>query len=154
MKVRNGAVTGSVRISDSHINAGDYIDVISILQAAARLPETECVEFPEETETPEHTADGDYESMYADADDDEGTSRIGRGYDDDDDDDDRRRKRSRRDRHDKGAPQRRRTAAKDDEFIDDDITDDEEMHRSSGIFSKLKNKLTNIFDGDGDDNFK
>lgn len=156
MKVRNGAVTGSVRISDSHINAGDYIDVISILQAAARLPETECVEFPEETETPEHTADGDYESMYADdADDDESTSRIGRGYDDDDDDDDdRRRKRSRHDRHDKGAPQRRRTAAKDDEFIDDDITDDEEMHRSSGIFSKLKNKLTNIFDGDGDDNFK
>ena len=74
--------------------------------------------------------------------------------DDDDDDDDRRRKRSRRDRQEKGAPQRRRTAAKDDEFIDDDITDDEEMHRSSGIFSKLKNKLTNIFDGDGDDNFK
>lgn len=76
MKVRVGAPTGAVRISDGSVHGSEAVDVISIVVAAAKMPEAECVTPVEEVQ--ENLAGG-YEGMYGDDDPvDEGASRIGR----------------------------------------------------------------------------
>ena len=52
LKVRMGSVQGGVRISDGAVHPADNLDVISLLVAASRLPQEQCVEFPAE-EAPE-----------------------------------------------------------------------------------------------------
>lgn len=145
MKVRVGSVQGAVRISDGAIRPAENLDVISVLAAAAKIPDAECVEFPEPEE--EETPGGDsYENMYGDEEDeDETTSRVGRGYDDDDA---APRKKSKK--------EKKKTPPTDD-FGDD--TDEDEKPSGSGfrIFGNLRNRLRGIstmFNEEADDTFK
>lgn len=77
MKVRIGAPTASVRISDGAVHGSDAVDVISLVMAAADMPDSECVTPVEEME--EVAARNGYDGLYGDTDgNDEGESRIGR----------------------------------------------------------------------------
>lgn len=78
LRVRQGAPTASVRISDGSIHGTEAIDVISILVDAAKMPFAECVTpLPEPSEEKEKkTRSGD---TYGSEDgDDSGESRIGK----------------------------------------------------------------------------
>lgn len=135
MKVRIGSVQGSVRISDGAIHPAETLDVISLLLAASKLPEAECIELPLAEDDVRQSGNGSYEDIYNDEEgDDEGSSRIGRGYDDDDDDDERQSK--------KKEKSHKRTKKTDDD--DDDNNGDE--HRS--IFGNLITKLSGVWGGD------
>lgn len=148
MKVRLGSVQGSVRISDGQIHPAETIDVISILLAASRLPEAECIEFPVEEEEPEDVANrpGSYEDIYSDEDDDPNVSRIGRGYDDDDDDDDR----SSRKKKSKDSEKKKKGLS--DEFGEEEDDDDKS---DKGLLQSLGKKIQAISKiWNGDDSFK
>ena len=81
MKVRIGAPTAAVRISDGAVHGSDAVDVISIVVAAADMPGSECVTHVEEVE--EENPRNGYDGMYSDENDDhEEESRIGRMDDD------------------------------------------------------------------------
>ncbi len=81
MKVRIGAPTAAVRISDGAVHGSDAVDVISIVVAAADMPGSECVTHVEEVE--EENPRNGYDGMYSDDNDDhEEESRIGRMDDD------------------------------------------------------------------------
>lgn len=84
MKVRVGATPMSIRISDGTVHGSDAVDVISLVVAAAQMPEEPCV--TEVIEEPEHPTQGGYEDLYGDDTDDnrneEGGSRIGHIDDD------------------------------------------------------------------------
>ena len=81
MKVRIGAPTAAVRISDGAVHGSDAVDVISIVVAAADMPGSECVTHVEEVE--EENPRNGYDGMYSDdSDDHEEESRIGRMDDD------------------------------------------------------------------------
>lgn len=82
MKVRIGAPTIDVRISDGAIHGSEAVDVISIVVAAADMPETECVTRHTDS-TP--SGRGSYEELYGDGDETESEerSRIGLREDDD-----------------------------------------------------------------------
>ena len=139
MKVRMGSVQGPVRISDGAIHPAENLDVISLLLAASKLPEAECIEFPPaEDETPAMRGHGSYEDIYGDEDEDgEEGSRIGRGYDDDDEADSRQSK--------KKEKTNKRKKKSDDEEEDED--NHSSGHRSS-IFGILKDRLSGVWGGD------
>ncbi len=134
MKVRIGSVQGPVRISDGAIHPAETLDVISLLLAASKLPEAECVEFPPaEDEEPVRRGNGSYEDIYAEDEEDEEGSRIGRGYDDDDED---------------NAPKKKDKTNKRKKKTDDE--EEEENHGShrSSIFGILKDRLSGVWGGD------
>lgn len=139
MKVRMGSVQGPVRISDGAIHPADNLDVISLLLAASKLPEAECIEFPPaEDEHPARRGNGSYEDIYAEDGEDDGEegSRIGRGYDDDDDD---------------PSPSRKKEkSGKRKKKSDDDDDDDENRGggRRSSIFGILKDRLSGVWGAD------
>lgn len=140
MKVRVGAVQGPVRISDGAVHPADNLDVISLLLAASKLPEAECIEFPPaEDEEPVRRGGGSYEDIYGDEEDDEDGSRIGRGYDDDDE------KPSKK----KEKPSKRKKKTDEEEEEENNQT----THRSS-IFGILKERLSGVWGSDGDDSFQ
>lgn len=87
MKVRQGAPTASVRITDGSIDRAEMVDVISILAAAARMPEAECLT-PAVAQDGGRDSDGhnSYESRYGEGSVAGRGSRIGRLDDEDDDD--------------------------------------------------------------------
>lgn len=78
LKVRMGTTQASVRISDSGVNPGENIDVISILAAAAKMPPSECLDEPvaDESDTKDYDTDPGNDGE---------TSRIGHLDDDGDD---------------------------------------------------------------------
>lgn len=139
MKVRMGSVQGPVRISDGAIHPADNLDVISLLLAASKLPEAECIEFPPaEDEHPARRGNGSYEDIYAEDGEDDGEegSRIGRSYDDDDDD---------------PSPSRKKEkSGKRKKKSDDDDDDDENRGggRRSSIFGILKDRLSGVWGAD------
>lgn len=143
MKVRMGSVQGPVRISDGGIHPAETLDVISLLLAASKLPDTQCVEFPPaEDELPVSRGAGSYEDIYSeDEEDGEEGSRIGRGYDDDDDDHPSRKK-------EKPAKRKKKT----DEYEEED--EEESRSRRSSLLGILKDRLSGVWGGDGDDSFK
>lgn len=137
MKVRVGSVQGPVKISDGSIQPAENLDVISVLAAAARLPEAECVEFPDPAEEAP-AAGSNYEAMYGDEEGDEGVSRVGRGYDDEPD----RKQRKRRNADDFG------------EEIDDE---EDGRHGKGSLLASIRDRLgriSTIFNEDTDDTFK
>lgn len=143
MKVRMGSVQGPVRISDGAIHPAETLDVISLLLAASKLPDTVCVEFPLVEEDIKAQRDGSYEGMYGhDVDDDEDeNSRIGRGYEDDED--------SVRKKKDKNKRKK-----KNEDYDEGDGPTDTDNH-TTNIFGSLKDRLSRVFlGGDGDDSFK
>lgn len=143
MKVRVGSVQGPIRISDGSIHPAMNLDVISILLAASKLPDAECVVFPASEDEDSRNMGGDtYENMYGnDTDDDDNTSRIGRGYDDDDD-------RSRNKKKKRHA----------DDFGEEIEDEGEGRHGNRGsLFDSIRNKLgrlSTMFNEDTDDTFK
>lgn len=152
LKVRTGGVQGPVRISDGQLQPGEVFDVISLLVAASRLPEAECVYFPPEEELEDEEPrqrGGSYEDLYGDDTEDEGESRIGRGYDDPDDDEFTVNHKKESDNK-----QRRQQTRKAERRNDDDDDDDDD--NGNNIFTRLGSKLsqitTSIFNSD--DSFK
>lgn len=91
LPVRQGAPSASVRITDGSIHGTEMVDVISVLVAASRMPEAECLTpMPDNAgETPEHRGYTNYEGLTPKEGEDEGSSRIGRIDDDPDGDDPR-----------------------------------------------------------------
>ena len=88
MKVRQGAPTASVRITDGSIDRTEIVDVISILVAAAGMPPAECLTpMPERPAKTDDAEGNSYESLYGKGE-LKGKSRIGRMDDDRDDEDD------------------------------------------------------------------
>lgn len=137
MKVRIGSVQGPVRISDGAIHPAETLDVISLLLAAAKLPDAECIELPLTDDEAEarQGGNGSYEDIYdEDDDDDESGSRIGRGYDDDDDDDDN------------ASKKKKKVRKRSKETNNDDDENNEDEHRS--IFGNLITKLSGVWGGD------
>ena len=146
LKVRMGSVQGGVRISDGAVHPADNLDVISLLVAASRLPQEQCVEFPAE-EAPESDPDI---SSYEDMNDDEDASgsRIGHLDDDENDDenDGRKGKNAGKDKdHKKG-----KKPIKGD---DDDDDDNKKDHDAGGLLATLSRRLSGIWTP-GDDTFK
>lgn len=85
LPVRQGAPSASVRITDGSIHGTEMVDVISVLVAASRMPEAECL-----TPMPENTGDTtdvrgytNYDNLKDDDGEDESASRIGRDDDSD-----------------------------------------------------------------------
>lgn len=85
LPVRQGAPSASVRITDGSIHGTEMVDVISVLVAASRMPDTECL-----TPMPENTGDTtdvrgytNYDNLKDDDGEDESASRIGRDDDSD-----------------------------------------------------------------------
>lgn len=85
LPVRQGAPSASVRITDGSIHGTEMVDVISVLVAASRMPEAECL-----TPMPENTGDTtdvrgytNYDNLKDDDGEDESASRIGRDDDGD-----------------------------------------------------------------------
>lgn len=85
LPVRQGAPSASVRITDGSIQGTEMVDVISVLVAASRMPEAECL-----TPMPENTGDTtdvrgytNYDNLKDDDGEDESASRIGRDDDSD-----------------------------------------------------------------------
>lgn len=85
LPVRQGAPSASVRITDGSIHGTEMVDVISVLVAASRMPEAECL-----TPMPENTGDTtdvrgytNYDNLKEDDGEDESASRIGRDDDSD-----------------------------------------------------------------------
>lgn len=91
LPVRQGAPSASVRITDGSIHGTEMVDVISILVAASRMPEAECLTpMPDNAgDPPEHRGYTNYEGLTPKEGEDEGSSRIGRIDDDPDGDDPR-----------------------------------------------------------------
>lgn len=85
LPVRQGAPSASVRITDGSIHGTEMVDVISVLVAASRMPEAECLTpMPENTgETADVRGYTNYEGLTPKEGEDEGTSRIGRDDDPD-----------------------------------------------------------------------
>ncbi len=145
MTVRVGSVGGPVRVSDGAIHVSDNIDVIATLLAASKLPDAECVEFPPVDDAEQKSsATGSYEDLYANSDDD-GVSRIGRGYDDDDSDNSSRNKKS-KDLKDKNRDVKRKHPS--DSFDDEQPEEDEEKNSGNSLFSGIRKRLSNIWGGD------
>lgn len=85
LPVRQGAPSASVRITDGSIHGTEMVDVISVLVAASRMPEAECL-----TPMPENTGNTtdvrgytNYDNLKDDDGEDESASRIGRDDDSD-----------------------------------------------------------------------
>ena len=85
LPVRQGAPSASVRITDGSIHGTEMVDVISVLVAASRMPDTECL-----TPLPENAGDAtdvggytNYDNLKDDDGEDESASRIGRDDDSD-----------------------------------------------------------------------
>lgn len=85
LPVRQGAPSASVRITDGSIHGTEMVDVISVLVAASRMPEAECL-----TPMPENTGNTtdvrgytNYDNLKEDDGEDESASRIGRDDDSD-----------------------------------------------------------------------
>lgn len=85
LPVRQGAPSASVRITDGSIHGTEMVDVISVLVAASRMPEAECL-----TPMPENAGDTtdvrgytNYDNLKDDDSEDESASRIGRDDDGD-----------------------------------------------------------------------
>lgn len=85
LPVRQGAPSASVRITDGSIHGTEMVDVISVLVAASRMPEAECL-----TPMPENTGDTtdvrgytNYDNLKEDDGENESASRIGRDDDSD-----------------------------------------------------------------------
>lgn len=134
MPVRMGAVQGPVRISDSQVRAADELDVISILLAASKLPDAECVEFPEEEPVQPVRTTGSYDEIYGDSQEDEGESRIGHADEDEEE------------RPSKKAP--KQAKAEKRRHRSDDFEDEEEESHKSSNFGWIKSKLADLFGGD------
>lgn len=139
MKVRMGSVQGHVRISDGGIHPAETLDVISILLAASKLPDAECIEFPpaDNEEATRQRGTGSYEDLYGDEEEeDEENSRIGRGYDDEDET-----SRKKKD-NDKNREKQNKRKKKD-------ADEEEEEHNSRpSIFRVLGDRLSGIWGGD------
>ena len=145
MKVRAGSVQGPIRISDGAIHPAMNLDVISILLAASRLPEAECVVFPasQDNDARDGAGEDTYETMYEGEDEDESTSRIGRGYEEEDSP---RKRNKKKNRH-------------PDDFGEEIDPNDEEPRRGSrgSLFESLRSRLgriSTIFTEETDDSFK
>lgn len=149
MKVRIGSIHGRVRISDGGVHPADALDVISVLQAASELPETECIEFPEPED--EDGENGRTTGTYVDIlnnEEDDGVSRIGRGYDDDEEDERASSKNTRKNgKHTSG----RLTRLKKDDENKKEIEEEEEDHTS--LLGNITSKLSRIWRGNGNDEF-
>ena len=80
LPVRQGAPSASVRITDGSIHGTEMVDVISVLVAASRMPEAECLTpLPDNAgETAEPRGYVNYEGLTPEEGEDEGASRIGR----------------------------------------------------------------------------
>lgn len=91
LPVRQGAPSASVRITDGSIHGTEMVDVISVLVAASRMPEAECLTpLPENSGEPaEPRGYTNYEGLTPEEGENEGASRIGRIDDDPDGDDPR-----------------------------------------------------------------
>lgn len=141
MKVRQGAPTASVRITDGTIDRTEMVDVISILVAAAAMPGAECLTpLPAKSTSASTTSDNSYEALYGNGD-LKGTSRIGRldddnndeeDYDDVDDDDERD------DDHDDDFASRGKKSRK------------QQNTQKRGLFSSFKDRIARIIDDNSD----
>lgn len=87
LPVRQGAPSASVRITDGSIHGTEMVDVISVLVAASRMPEAECLTpLPENSGEPaELKGYGNYEDLDVE---DERESRIGK-YDDEEEEEEK-----------------------------------------------------------------
>ncbi len=85
LPVRQGAPSASVRITDGSIHGTEMVDVISVLVAASRMPEAECLTpMPENAgETADVRGYTNYDNLKDDDGEDESASRIGRDDDGD-----------------------------------------------------------------------
>lgn len=85
LPVRQGAPSASVRITDGSIHGTEMVDVISVLVAASRMPEAECLTpMPENAgETADVRGYTNYDNLKDDDGEDESASRIGRDDDSD-----------------------------------------------------------------------
>lgn len=85
LPVRQGAPSASVRITDGSIHGTEMVDVISVLVAASRMPEAECLSpMPENTgDTTDVRGYTNYDNLKEDDGEDESASRIGRDDDSD-----------------------------------------------------------------------
>lgn len=128
MKVRVGAPTASVRISDGSVHGSEAVDVISIVVAAARMPETECVTPVEVSD--DESRPGGYAGLYHDdEDDDEGGSRIGKLDDDFSEDLNGKHRKEKEKKRDKEEKPRKKGAS---------------------IFDNLRTRITNLMRDDSD----
>lgn len=144
MKVRQGSVQGAVRISDGQIHPVESLDVISILLAASKLPDEECIAFPEVEENADRNEGLTYEGGDFDEEDD-GESRIGRGYEDDDD------RPARRTPKPKKKPRRNGDEFTGDDDDDDDRNDKHSTGSNRGLFGWIGDRLSGLYSSNGDE---
>lgn len=86
LKVRQGAPSAAVRITDGSVSRTDNVDVIAVLLAASRMPEAECLT-PAPAPREQEAGTGSYGETFGEGD-ARGRSRIGTLDDDDADDSD------------------------------------------------------------------
>ena len=126
LKVRQGAVSANVRITDGSIHGSEMIDVISVISAAAEMPDVPCMtELPEDTyqdHRPESYEDFEPESEG------EGVSRIG-SLDDEPD---------RATKEDKDRVKKEKEKRKENE-------DDNSADSRSSILESLRHRISNMF---------
>ena len=126
LKVRQGAVSANVRITDGSIHGSEVIDVISVISAAAEMPDVPCMtELPEDTyqdHRPESYEDFEPESEG------EGVSRIG-SLDDEPD---------RATKEDKDRVKKEKEKRKENE-------DDNSADSRSSILESLRHRISNMF---------
>ena len=126
LKVRQGALSANVRITDGSIHGSEMIDVISVISAAAEMPDVPCMtELPEDTyqdHRPESYEDFEPESEG------EGVSRIG-SLDDEPD---------RATKEDKDRVKKEKEKRKENE-------DDNSADSRSSILESLRHRISNMF---------
>lgn len=108
LPVRQGAPSASVRITDGSIHGTEMVDVISVLVAASRMPEAECL-----TPMPENTGDTtdvrgytNYDNLKDDDGEDESASRIGRDDDGDYEEEEKKKSKKPKGENQEQAPSR------------------------------------------------
>ncbi len=108
LPVRQGAPSASVRITDGSIHGTEMVDVISVLVAASRMPEAECLTpMPENTgETADVRGYTNYDNLKDDDGEDESASRIGRDDDSDYEEEEKKKSKKPKGENQEQAPSR------------------------------------------------
>lgn len=108
LPVRQGAPSASVRITDGSIHGTEMVDVISVLVAASRMPEAECLTpMPENAgETADVRGYTNYDNLKDDDGEDESASRIGRDDDSDYEEEEKKKSKKPKGENQEQAPSR------------------------------------------------
>lgn len=108
LPVRQGAPSASVRITDGSIHGTEMVDVISVLVAASRMPEAECLTpMPENAgETADVRGYTNYDNLKDDDGEDESASRIGRDDDGDYEEEEKKKSKKPKGENQEQAPSR------------------------------------------------